>query len=501
MTYSTHLLLALSTVPAAALREHIRNILDRHREQITTDLLAFQAQPCSPVAALDLERQLAERLRTVGRDLLEGVYNRMEGDDRHALPTHLRVEGAEYRLVGTEMRHRVDTLFGPVPLWRHLYRPVARDSAEQSIAPLERSLGVVEGATPALAEAAARYTAMAGASQRQVRDQLHARHGVTIGTKRLRALLGGVSEGMAEGRQQAQATRLRDLLGQADASSGRTKPVLSVSRDGISLRENRRGLFEVATAATVTVTDRQGRRLGTVYLALAPELGQGQMTDQLTALIEDVLRRWNGPLPRLAYVTDAGDNETKYFHAVLSRMVHPRTGENLSWQRILDFYHAMERVWTLADVLFGDDVRGRWAWGRRMGKLLKKANGPFRVLHAAAALKACRTLNRVAAAEYQKAYNYLRARTPWMQYCEYARLKLPLGSGIVEAACKTIYTQRLKLSGMRWTKAGAQVILNLRVALLSGVWETAYRHTLMSNIVIELRTPGREAEIPLQMAG
>jgi hypothetical protein len=425
----------------------------------------------------------------------------MEGDDPDALPSHVHSAGEEYRLVGEKTRHVVDTVFGPVALWRHLYRPVARDSAERAIAPLERSLGVIEGATPALAEAVARYAAMAGATQRQVQDQLRDRHGVTIGTARLRDLLEHTSEGMAEGRQEAQATRLLHLLGQADASSGRTKPVLSVSRDGISLRENRHGLFEVATAATVTVSDRRGKRLGTVYLAFAPELGQGQMTDQLTALIEDVLQRWTGPLPRLAYVTDAGDHETKYFDAVLRPMVHPRAGEKLVWQRVVDFYHAMERVWKLADVLFGDDTRGRWSWGRRMGKLLKKPNGPFRVLHAAAALKARRTLNGGEAAEYRKAYSYLQTRTPWMQYAEYARLQLPLGSGIVEAACKTIYTQRLKLSGMRWTKVGAQVILNLRVALLSGVWETAYRQTLLSHVTVEVRTPGREAEIPLQMAG
>ena len=501
MTYSTHLLLALATVPAAVLREQIRSILDRQAEQLINDLLAFQTQPTTATATFDLERGLSERLRNVGRDLMACVYNRMEGDDRDALPSHVHSQSEEYRLVGKKTRHVVDTLFGPVTLWRHQYRPVARDSAERSIAPLERSLGVIEGVTPALAEAAARYAAMAGATQRQVQDQLRERHGVSIGTERLRTLLERVSGGMAEGRQEAQAARIQDLLVKANASSGRTKPVLSMSRDGICLRENRHGLFEVATTATVTVTDRRGQRLGTVYLAFAPELGQGQMTDQLTALIEEVLQQWNGPLPRLAYITDAGDNESKYFNTVLRPMVHPRTKEKLVWQRIVDFYHAMTRVWKLADVLFGDDTRGRWLWGRRMGKLLKKPNGPFRVLHAAAALKRRRALNRVAAAEYQKASNYLRARTKWMQYAEYTRLKLPLGSGIVEAACKTIYTQRLKLSGMRWGKAGAQVILNLRVALLSGVWERAYQHTLLSHADAEARTPGHKAEILLQMAG
>jgi hypothetical protein len=56
-----------------------------------------------------------------------------------------------------------------------------------------------------------------------------------------------------------------------------------------------------------------------------------------------------------------------------------------------------------------------------------------------------------------------------MRYDVYRRLGMPLGSGVTEAACKTIYTQRLKLSGMRWTGPGAQIILDLRVLLLSGV--------------------------------
>ena len=76
---------------------------------------------------------------------------------------------------------------------------------------------------------------------------------------------------------------------------------------------------------------------------------------------------------------------------------------------------------------------------------------------------------------FQTAYNYLRTRTRHMQYAEFRRLGLPIGSGVTEAACKTVFTQRLKLSGMRWSREGAQVILALRVILLSGVWHTTYR--------------------------
>ena len=113
-----------------------------------------------------------------------------------------------------------------------------------------------------------------------------------------------------------------------------------------------------------------------------------------------------------------------------------------------------------------------------MHKLLKKPNGIRRVLNSAAALRSRFDLKGKKKTEFCKAYNYLRARTKFMRYAAYKRVGIPCGSGVTEAACKTIYTQRLKLSGMRWKKAGAQTILNLRVLLLSGVWTEAYRRVL-----------------------
>ncbi len=67
-----------------------------------------------------------------------------------------------------------------------------------------------------------------------------------------------------------------------------------------------------------------------------------------------------------------------------------------------------------------------------------------------------------------------------MQYQAYKRQHLPIGSGITEAACKIVFTQRLKRSGMAWTRAGGHVILALRVLWLSGVWESAHQRYLTS---------------------
>jgi len=57
-----------------------------------------------------------------------------------------------------------------------------------------------------------------------------------------------------------------------------------------------------------------------------------------------------------------------------------------------------------------------------------------------------------------------------LDYVHYRRNHLPIGSGVTEAACKTVFSQRLKRSGMAWSVAGGQRIVDLRVIHLSGVW-------------------------------
>jgi hypothetical protein len=71
---------------------------------------------------------------------------------------------------------------------------------------------------------------------------------------------------------------------QARAAKGRFRPTLSVGRDGIFV-PLRHGIPQEGATATVSVMDRQGKRLGTVYLGRMPESGQGTLTDQLSALL------------------------------------------------------------------------------------------------------------------------------------------------------------------------------------------------------------------------
>src|ERR1700693_3493993 len=75
---------------------------------------------------------------------------------------------------------------------------------------------------------------------------------------------------------------------------------------------------------------------------------------------------------------------------------------------------------------------------------------------------------------FWKAYRYLRRHRRWMDYRSHRRRGLPIGSGVTEAACKTVFTQRFKRSGMRWHPDTAPVILDLRVIHLSGIWDDAF---------------------------
>jgi hypothetical protein len=481
-----HLLLTLATIllsktdadrgdaAASGLTEVIEHAVQRLRDLVED----FHRQASSPTGTLEFERRLQETLREFGRGIVQYTYNRLEPADVQVLAKHVQFEGCSYTRLNAKTPQNAWTLFGQIRLQRIGYRPSDK-SGDPTLFPLAMALGLVQGASPALAERTAHLLGATGMTQGQTLERLRRDHGVGWGVKKLRQAADALSSALAEQRHAAQVDKLLDLLGQASASTGRHKPVLSVGRDGITLgvRIKHGNLFEVATTGTVSVLDRRGRRLGTVYLAYTPETQQTTMSWELTRLLRAVLQRWQGPLPRLCYVTDAGDNETTYYDKVLARMKHPGTGERLDWIRVVDYYHASERIWTLADLLFGKGQQST-AWVRKMQKWMLKPGGVNRVLHSAAAWRDRYGLEGVKRSDFQKAYRYLRSRMKYMRYAEYRRVGVPLGSGVTEAGCKTVYTQRLKLSGMRWHKAGAQTILNLRVLQLSGVWDEAYARVL-----------------------
>jgi hypothetical protein len=454
-------------------------------------IVAFHAAEPTPSACHQFETQLQATLRELGRIILEWTYNHLEPDDRLLMPDHLRFDGDWYRRRDKTPNRSVAALFGTITLWRHLYRPI--HGVERAIFPLEIRLGLAHGrATPALAERVAR--AAVDATQGAVLADLRRDHGVAWSVATLRAVIAATWEGMAPQLHDAQVAQVLAWLERADASRGSREPVLAAGRDGVFVPIRGEGSYREAATATVSVHDRAGERLGTVYLGRMPEPGQGTLSGQLTALITAVLAGWPGPTPRLAYVTDAGHHPTEYYERVLRPMEHPRRpGERLRWEWVVDYYHACLYVHDLSEALIGDARRAQ-AWARKMCRWLKeKPRAINRVLHSAAAIRSRRiVVGRTKA--YRKAYGYLRDHIRHLDYVEYRRNHLPIGSGVTEAACKTLFSQRLKRSGMAWSEGGGRRIVDLRVIHLSGVWSQVHESYLQAKTLPERPTQEGKAK-------
>jgi hypothetical protein len=137
---------------------------------------------------------------------------------------------------------------------------------------------------------------------------------------------------------------------------------------------------------------------------------------------------------------------------------------------ILDFYHAAEHVRELSLALLGEGEPSALRFREWREALLHG--------HAAAVIAAARSI--LPQARVRKAAKqhlaYLRTNLPRMHYDRYRAQGLFIGSGVVEAGCRTIVTQRAKLSGMFWGEQGVQDVLALRCLLFSDRFDPFWKH-------------------------
>lgn len=140
--------------------------------------------------------------------------------------------------------------------------------------------------------------------------------------------------------------------------------------------------------------------------------------------------------------------------------------------QIVDIYHAREHLHALADTLaFIVTDPAQWL-AERLAEL--DAGNIEGIIAAATAPE--HPLVGVKATDRDKALTYFRTNTVRMRYAHYRKLGMFIGSGHVEAGCKAVIGQRLKLSGMHWTQPGATGILTLRAQQASGPWDQIWTH-------------------------
>ena len=135
--------------------------------------------------------------------------------------------------------------------------------------------------------------------------------------------------------------------------------------------------------------------------------------------------------------------------------------------QIVDLYHAREHLWVLAGKLFPTDERRKKRWATQLQNKLDK--GKLEPL-----VKQLRTFppaNSEAAELLRSEADYFERNRERMRYPSFRSRNLFVGSGVIEAACRTVIAKRLKQSGMFWTVRGANAIIALRCTRLSRRFE------------------------------
>lgn len=135
--------------------------------------------------------------------------------------------------------------------------------------------------------------------------------------------------------------------------------------------------------------------------------------------------------------------------------------------QIVDLYHALQRLSEVSKGVYGRHTSKWKEWAGLRGEALKQGD----VESVLSSLRRLRSRDPEAKKSVQTAIDYFRTNRERMRYGNFRKAGLFIGSGVVEAGCKTVIGKRLKQSGMWWTVRGANSILWLRCCLLSGRWE------------------------------
>ena len=135
--------------------------------------------------------------------------------------------------------------------------------------------------------------------------------------------------------------------------------------------------------------------------------------------------------------------------------------------QIVDLYHARQHLWELARALFPNQGNKQKRWAIRQQSKLDAAKIEQLVRY----LRAFETPDPSLADKLRGEADYFECNAARMRYAQFRRQRLFVGSGVIEAGCKTVVGSRLKQSGMFWTLRGANALLALRCNRLSRKFE------------------------------
>jgi hypothetical protein len=222
-----------------------------------------------------------------------------------------------------------------------------------------------------------------------------------------------------------------------------------------------------AGCGTVVLYDAAGTRIQTVRYGRMPERRKVALQQQLETETTSILAI-QPDLKRVLLADGAKPN-----WRLLSEIDQACGPPSQPSVEIVDFYHACDHLKEGCDAAWGESSPRSKAEFERLKVLLKEddqgAERVIRVLRYHYGRARGRKRKRL-----KTQLTYFRNQRARMHYARYLREGLPIASGVIEATCKTLVTQRLKQSGMAWTIPGGQAILTLRSLIQSDRWEPAW---------------------------
>ena len=438
--------------------EGLRQFVLAWREQWATGTPDFE----------QFEHELHARMMAVEREMLADELAHYD-----VTAKQIEVEGVAYRPTLSSTATYLTTA-GEVRIRRNLYCPSGR--GHKSICPLELRAGVIGGFwTPRAARQGAFVMAQVPPGQSEALfEELG---GMRPSRSSLDRLPKELSPHWEKHRQEWEA-----VLRTRETVPPETK-VLVTSVDGVTVRMKggqSRGKREQpgkhasgptghkeAGCGTVILYDAEGERLQTVRYGRMPEHKKKTLQHQLETEVASVVAM-RPDLKRVLLSDGAKDN-----WRLLAEVDQACGSPPQPSVEIVDFCHACDHLKEGCDAAWGESTPRSKAEFERLKILLKEEDdGAERVIRV---LKYHRGRARGRKRERLKTQlTYFRNQRPRMHYAQYIRNGLPIASGVMEAACKTLVTQRLKQSGMAWTQAGGQPILTLRSLIQSDRWQPAW---------------------------
>lgn len=415
------------------------------------ELVASRMSKTSEDAAAtqpEFERALRDQMLAVERCVHRADLERLDVDVQGIV-----VEGVRYRRNPLKTLGEYTTLAGKVEVLRTTYRKRGGHGGE-TIVPLELRLGLVGGHwTLTAAEVASAF--VASSPSKEAAQLLAAAGTMSPSSSHLDRLPKLVSVTWESNRRELEAA-VRDAE-RLDMPDPEDVTHMAFSLDGImvpmkdaprtpgagKLDSGPKGHKEVG-CATVTLYDAEGERLHTIRFARMPETHKATLHRQLVAELETMRARY--PKATLQAVADGAKENWRIIDEIAAEL-------GCDVHRTLDYYHAAEHLTAgLRAAGASDDDVAAWKTTLR-----DAPDASVKVIEELT-VRTGDTGRSAVEAEL----NYFIAQADRINYAESKAAHHPIGSGVQEAACKTVVAERMKRSGMSWRDPGGQAVLTLR---------------------------------------